>query len=87
MEVREDFKIICKKDVELFQSVALIRKHVKTMNEQNELLKKQNSLLADKIEDLEQYGRRTFLKFSNLTYLRNPTKKQLLKTLEIKCCH
>ena len=51
------------------ESLAAIKEHVNTLREQNDLLKKHNKLLVKKIDDLEQYGRRTSLRFFNV-----PTK-------------
>ena len=43
---------------ELANSVAVIQEHVKKLQESNDLLRKQYSMLHEKVDDLEQYGRR-----------------------------
>lgn len=47
---------------DLADSVAVIHEHVRKLQESNDLLKKQNSMLYDKVDDLEQYGRRQCLR-------------------------
>ena len=74
-QARDEIKSMFKNEYD--DSLYALKEHVKIWVEQNELLKKQNALLYNKIDDLEQYGRRTSLRIFNVPSREKETSEDV----------
>ena len=62
---------------ELANPVAVIEEHVRKLQESNDLLRKQNFMLHEKVDDLEQYGRRQCLRIYGVTPREGETSEDV----------